>query len=143
MFHHSLALLLLALPAAAVELPRVPTVELQPLAAQVKRVLDALDHLGNPLPPADRKAIEDAQKMQDKKVAVLTIQDILDRHCLASINLDAGKGSTLSLGIARPELAEQGWRVFLVKVVNPKGMDKVELRPESPNSAALHRRSSG
>jgi hypothetical protein len=142
MYHRALALLLLALPAAAAELPRA-TVELQPLAAQVKRVIDALDHLGNPLPAVDRKAIADAQKKEDKKAAALAIQEVLDRHCLASINLEAGKSPSMTLGIARPELAEQGWRVFLVKVINPKGLDKLELRPESPNTAPIYRRSSG
>jgi hypothetical protein len=34
--------------------PTVP-VELQPLAAQVTRVIDALDYLGAPLPERDRR----------------------------------------------------------------------------------------
>jgi hypothetical protein len=46
-------------------------------------------------------------------------------------------------GPTKPELAEQGWRVFLVKVLNPTGVDKVELRADSPNAAVLHRRSTG
>src|SRR5262249_26843557 len=37
--------------------------------------------------------------------------------------------------------AEQGWRVFLVKVENPTGLDGVELRVESPNSLPLTVRS--
>ncbi len=140
MFQRCLALALLALPALARagELPRVANVELQPLAAQVKRILDALDYLGNPLPDADRKAIEEARKQENKKQAVLAIQDVLDRHCLVAVNFDGGK---VTLGMDRPELAEQGWRVFLVKVVNPRGEDNVELRPESPNAAPFHRRS--
>src|SRR5437879_2210834 len=36
-------------PAPAADLPRVTKVELQPLAAQVQRVADALDFVGNPL----------------------------------------------------------------------------------------------
>jgi hypothetical protein len=143
MFHRALALLLLALPAAAADLPRVP-VELQPLSAQVKRVLDALDYLGNPLPAADRKAIADAQKMEDKKAAALAIQEVLDRHCLAGFNIAGDKfvQTTTTIGPAKPELAQQGWRVFLIKVLNHRDI-QAELRPESPNAAPLHRRSSG
>lgn len=140
MFQRCLALAFLALPlsASAAELPQVSDVELQPLAAQVKRVIDALDYLGSPLPAESRKAIEEAQKNDDKKAAAAGIQGVLDRHCLAAVNLDTGK---VTLGLSRPELAEQGWRVFLVKVLNPKGTDKLELRPESPNSAPFYRRS--
>ena len=43
----------------------------------------------------------------------------------------------------KPDLAEQGWRVFLVKVYNEPGLDKAELRAASPNAAPLTKRSSG
>ena len=45
--------------------PRVGKVELQPLAAQAVRVADALDRLGEPLTPADRKAIMAAKGEKD------------------------------------------------------------------------------
>src|SRR4051794_40294639 len=84
------ALLVLPLSTAAAELPPVTNVELQPLAAQVKRVLDALDYVGSPLPADSRQAIEEAQKNTDKKEAAAGIQAVLDRHCLAAVNLDTG-----------------------------------------------------
>ena len=46
-------ILLLAGTLGAEELPLVTAVEYQPLAANVTRVLDALDMLGDPLPAAD------------------------------------------------------------------------------------------
>src|SRR5688500_7158711 len=108
--------LLLALPAAstAAELPKVTEVDLQPLAGQVRRLLDALDHLGSPLPEADRKALREAQAGDDKQKAVGAIQAVLDQHCLAAVRVGEGNKLEALAGPARPELAEQGWRVFLV-----------------------------
>jgi hypothetical protein len=125
-------------------LPVVKDVELQPLSAQVKRVLDALDYLGSPLAESERKAIEDAKKNEDKKGAVVAIQEILDRHCLAAVKVeraDKFAGTKTMVGPAKPELAQHGWRVFLIKVLN-KSEFRTELRPESPNAAPLQRRSS-
>ena len=45
---------------AAAALPEVSGVELQPLAAQVKRMTEALDYLGAPLSPAKQQALEAA-----------------------------------------------------------------------------------
>src|SRR5262249_45350925 len=129
------AALLLALPllSSAADLPRPDNVELQPLAAQVKRVVAALELLGNPLPEADRKAIDEASKNTDKKQAVLDIQAILDRHCLVAVKVQGDKfvGTETIIGPAKAELAQQGWRTFLVKVINESGRhDAFELRPE-------------
>jgi hypothetical protein len=139
--HHLIipaVLLALAVPASAADPPKA-TVELQPLAAQARRVADALQLLGAPLSDAERKALTDATDAD-------AIQAVLDKHCLATVNIWAPEGSPTTAaaapGPARPELAEQGWRVFLVKVYNPGKKDKVELRAASPNAAPLTRRSS-
>jgi hypothetical protein len=126
-----------ALPLLAADLPKVKNVELQPLAAQAKRIAEALDLLGNPLSDADKKALAGAKSVED-------IQTVLDKHCLAAVKMskDGDKLETVA-GPATPELAEQGWRVFLIKVENPGGIAKLELRPESPNALPLFSRSSG
>ncbi|MBI1917850.1 MAG: CehA/McbA family metallohydrolase [Planctomycetes bacterium] len=136
--------LLLALPAAtpAADLPKVTKVDFQPLAAQTKRLLDALDYLGSPLPEADRKALDAARNAENKADGIAAIQAVLDKHCLAGVVLGESKIETVA-GPAKPELAEQGWRVFLVKVINPDGVDKLELKAESPNALPLVRRSTG
>jgi len=127
------------IPLLAADLPTVKKVEFQPLAAQAKRVAEALDLLGSPLSDADKKALAGAKTVEE-------IQAVLDKHCLAGVKL-AKDGDKLKLdtvaGPAAPELAEQGWRVFLIKVENPSGLDKLELRPESPNALPLFSRSSG
>jgi hypothetical protein len=122
-------------PTNAADLPKVPRVELQPLAAQAKRVSDALDLVGAPLSEDDKKGLADAKD-------VGAIQAVLDKHCLAGVRIMADK-LEVQPGPARPEVAEQGWRVFLVKVDNAAGRDKVELRADSPNALPLFSRSTG
>jgi hypothetical protein len=139
-------LALAAGPARSADLPRVKKVDLQPLAAQVKRVADALDFIGSPLPDADRQALQAAAADKDEARAVDAIQAVLDKHCLAGVRVPAGAAGPRALevqaGPAPLELAEQGWRVFLVKVDNPAGIDQVGLRPDSPNALPLYTRSS-
>ena len=138
-FRLALPVLLLAVVAGrAADLPIVDKVDLQPLASQAGRVADALELLGAPLSADDREALADAAK--DKTKGVALIQQILDKRCLVSVDL--GTAFKVQSGPAKPELAEQGWRVFLVKVYNSGGTKMVELRPESPNAAPLTRRSS-
>src|SRR5262249_20091521 len=144
-----LAALALAGPASAADLPKVAKVERQPLAAQAKRVAEALERLGAPLPAADLKALAEAADDKNKARAVAAIQTTLDKHCLVGVPLDAPakgkKGPAIRVvrGLAKAELAEQGWRVFLVKVYNPSSMEEVELRAASPNALPPTRRSSG
>jgi hypothetical protein len=130
-----------SLPAEA--LPIVTKVDRQPLAAQAMRVADALELLGVPLPAAERKVLEAAGTSRDEAKSIESIQTILDKHCLAGVRV-AGKGQIeVMVGAAKPELAEQGWRVFLVKVANPTGVKQLELRAESPNALPLFQRSTG
>jgi hypothetical protein len=142
-------LLALAMPVRAEDLPKVEKVELQPLAAQAERVADALEVLGEPLSEADRKALKDAAKSADKAKGVAAIQAILDKRCLAGVRIqppEQGKPQDImrcQVGPAKPELAETGWRVFLVKVSNAEGRDGVELRADSPNALPLSQRSTG
>ncbi|HEV7226330.1 MAG TPA: CehA/McbA family metallohydrolase [Pirellulales bacterium] len=126
---------------AADELPIVRGVEPQPLKAQVARVVQALDLLGNPL-PADRKAaLEKALKAPDPD-SVEQIQAALDPLCLVGVDINPESRVKVVQGPAPRKLAEQGWRVFLVKVHNEAGVT-APLRVGSPNSEAVYKRSSG
>lgn len=141
----ALAVLALASIGRTDDLPVVKKVERQPLAAQAARVAEALHLAGSPLSDADKKAITDARTDKDQDRAVATIQSVLDKRCLAAVTIRDGKTPTLAVkrGAAKAELAEQGWRVFLVKVYNEAGLDAWRLQPTSPNAAPLTRRSSG
>ena len=124
---------LFPLAAASADLPVVPEVEWQPLAASLRRLVDALDHLGAPLEAAERQALEAALKETDAAAASERAQAILDRHCLFFVNINAESRVKVAPGPARPELVEQGWRVFLVKVQNDAGVT-APLQAVSPNA---------
>ncbi|MFN0172776.1 MAG: CehA/McbA family metallohydrolase [Bryobacteraceae bacterium] len=119
------------------ELPVVPNVEYQPLAAQVARVLQALELIGEPLEAGDAAAVK---KILDAGSGgaqqVLKIQEILDRHCLVGVNINPESRVKVQQGQAKAELMEQGWRSFLVKVHNEAGVTAV-LAADSPNAGQL------
>lgn len=124
-------------PAWAEELPLVNKVEYQPLAAQVVRVLDALEMLGEPLPAAGASELRRlASGAPDPKMAIVEIQKILDRHCLVGVHINPQSRVKVEQGPAKPELVEQGWRTFLIKVHNEAGVTAV-LAVRSPNAGTL------
>ena len=68
-------------------LPLVSNVEPQPLAAQIKRVTEALEYVGAPLSSAERQALDTAMAKNDE-TAVAEIQRVLDPHCLVSVDIN-------------------------------------------------------
>src|SRR5213075_2409301 len=116
-------------PAAFGALPTVENVELQPLAAQAKRIVEASEYLGSPFTKEDRDALEKTANVQE-------IQRVLDKHCLFGVNINPEMRVKVAQGEARPALVEQGWRQFLVKVANEAGTT-AQLKAESPNGQKL------
>src|SRR5947209_4210123 len=115
----SVSLATLTLLCAAEELPLVTTVEFQPLAAQAGRVLQSLELLGEPLTAADAKQLRLILEHGAANAAsVEAIQKILDKHCIAGVNINPESRVKVQQGPAKAELVEQGWRAFLVKVHN-------------------------
>jgi hypothetical protein len=122
-------------------LPIVRQVELQPLKAHVKRVVQALELLGNPLTPEQQSALKAA--LDDTTPSSLpAIQAVLDPLCLVGVNINAESRVKVAPGQASKELTQHGWRVFLVKVHNEAGVTAA-LRASSPNAAPQVARSSG
>ena len=105
------------------DLPLVHQVDLQPLLAQVRRLVAATDYLGAPLPTTDKEALDAAGTRADAAQAVEAIQRVLDRHCLLGATIPPGAPPAVVAGPAAPELEEAGWRQFLVKVHNAAGVD--------------------
>src|SRR5271165_2023059 len=116
------------------DLPLVSEVEFQPLSAQVKRVADTLDLLGQPLSRDEKTRLAQAVDSTGGTPAIRTIQQILDLHCLAGIEINPESRVKSTQGPARPRLVQNGWSVFLVKVNNQAGVT-AELVAESPNAA--------
>lgn len=123
-------------------LPVVRQVEAQPLKAQVTRVVQALELLGNPLAKDERSALEKAFNEKDAASSIEKIQAVLDPLCLVAVNINPESRVKVAAGPAPHKLVEQGWRVFLVKVHNEAGVT-APLRVSSPNAAPVYKRSSG
>src|SRR5262245_37444261 len=69
-------------------LPLVNEVPLQPLIAQVKRIMAAADYLGTSLPLDRVQELETAFKMSNEGAAAASIQRVLDCHCLAGVEIN-------------------------------------------------------
>jgi hypothetical protein len=121
--------------ARAQALPIVNDVEPQPFIAQVRRLIEASDYLGAPFNAADKRALDEAMQ-QSNAAGCEKIQAILDAHCLLGVSINADNRVRAVQGPARPELVEQGWRQFLVKVQNNSGAT-APLVAVSPNAISL------
>ncbi|MEP7340766.1 MAG: CehA/McbA family metallohydrolase [Acidobacteriota bacterium] len=135
-------LFVLAASIHAQQMAKVAQVEIQPLAAQVKRLVETLDYLGAPISTADKQALERAASQTDAVRARREIQDVLDRYCLLDVHINPESRVKVAPGAAKPELVEQGWRTFLVKVRNEAGVT-AQLKAESPNALKVFSRGAG
>ena len=133
----AIGLVLASLVCSSEELPLVTKVEFQPLAAQVTRVLQTLEMVGEPLATADAQELQKliASGSPTAK-SVEQIQRILDKHVLAGVDINPESRVKVQQGQAKAELVEQGWRAFLIKVHNEAGVTAV-LAVDSPNAGPI------
>src|SRR5438270_14102524 len=117
-------------------------IPLQPLAAQVRQLQDALSYMGQPLPTADARRIHSAIANPDEAAAVRELEAVLDQHVLLNVEINPESRVKVEQGAAKPELVEAGTRLFLVKVMN-NGHVSAQLNVESPNSGKVYLRSTG
>src|SRR5262245_14014683 len=96
-------------------LPVVSVPDFQPLAAQVRRVAEAMEALGSPLSVADATALQSALKEPNGALGATKVQAILDPHCLFGVQINPEMRVKVAAGDAKPELDEDGWQIFLVK----------------------------
>src|SRR4051794_4441666 len=106
---------------AETEAPKIQSLELQPVAAQVRRVVEALDLLGAPLSSNERERIVVASQENEQEKGLSEIQTILDPHCLAVITINPEMRVKASPGPVKRDLVEGGWRTFLLKIQNDAG----------------------
>jgi hypothetical protein len=111
-------------------------VDFQPLSAQAVRVNEAMEFLGSPLSPDDRQALLAAAHGTDPAKGVAEIQRVLDKYCLLLVDINPESRVKLQRGPAEPELVEQGWRTFLIKVTNEAGVT-ARFNVISPNALPL------
>src|SRR5215213_6007088 len=113
--------------------------EVQPLVAQVRRLVEAMDYLGEPFSPADKQALERAADEDDEGRALVAIQTILDKRTLAYITISPESRVSVQRGPTEATLVERGWRSFLVKVRNDAGVT-AQLKAASPNALPVYAR---
>ncbi|MBC7927154.1 MAG: CehA/McbA family metallohydrolase [Bryobacteraceae bacterium] len=131
-----IAIALTLLLCSGEELPIVSTVEFQPLAAQVARVLQAMEMIGEPLPLDDTRQLRQLLEGPATTKSLEAIQRVLDKHSLVGVEINPESRVKVQQGTAKAELVEQGWRAFLVKVHNQAGVTAV-LAPGSPNAGPV------
>ena len=126
----------------AQQIPKVQKTELQPLVAQVRRLVEALDYLGVPLRETDKQTLEKAMNETEASRALADIQTVLDSYCLFDVYINPESRVKVAPGPVKAELQEQGWRSFLVKVRNEADVT-AQLKAESPNAMPVYTRSNG
>ena len=89
-----------------VVMPRVDEVAVQPLNLQVKRLEEALDYLGRPFSGDEKKLLEKARISGDEAEVRKVIQDVLDPHCLAFVEINPESRVKVLAGPAKPILVE-------------------------------------
>ena len=102
-------------PTQAQSLPTVTEVNLQPLKAQVNRLIQAKEYLGEPFAETTKLALGQALGQEDESKAVVSVQQILDKQCLADIQINPESRVKVNAGPAKRILVEQGWRNHLQK----------------------------
>lgn len=128
--------LLLPVSAAAADFPAVEKVERQPLLSQTARLAETLDAIGSPL-SADAKAqLERLKSSNDEAAVAAAVQELLDPLCIAAVEVAAEGPPKVATPEKTFDLVEQGWRAFLVKVVNPSGATG-KLQVTSPNAESV------
>ncbi len=117
-------------------------IELQPLVAAVRRVMDAMAYVGEPFSDQERAALDAAANDSDAARALTDIQRLLDQRCLLAVRINPESRVSVTRGAAAPQLVEQGWRAFLLKVQNEAGTTGT-LVMESPQGRPVYRPGTG
>jgi hypothetical protein len=127
----STGLVLLGLSFAA--FADAPPPDLQPLRAQIRRVVEALDYVGAPLNEGQRQSVETALGESNAELAVAKLHAALASRTLFKVTINPEMRVKVASADAKPELVEGGWATFLVRVDNEAGAT-AELRAASPQA---------
>ena len=118
-------------PAAEPE-PVIP-VAAQPLAANVTRVVEALDFMGAALPGDVKKSLAEAAAKPDGD----RLQQLLDERALFIVELNPESRVKVRRGPGAARLQQGGYTPVVVKVVNLSTVTK-ELRVTSPQAGQVY-----
>lgn len=116
----------------AADLPYEP-VEGQPLAANVGRLTEALEFLGQPLPASLTTKLGAARKERDAK----EIQNLLDPQVVAVVSLNPEVRVKVERGPGTAVTQQGGFTPLLVKVINHSTVSN-PLRVRSPQAGPVY-----
>lgn len=91
----------------------------QSMLEQARRIIAAAARLGEPFAPGDVDAVEKLAGAGDIAGAVRTALLLFDRRTLLVATISPEARVAVTRGAAPPELAQSGWRLFLVRIDNP------------------------
>jgi len=94
--------------------PSVAEVEGQPLAANARRLMQALEFLGTPLPDETRAKLQDAISKQDADA----VQAALDPQMLCIVDINPESRVKAQRGPVQAVVQQAGYTPVLVKVIN-------------------------
>ena len=112
--------------------------ELQPLLAQVRRLTEAMAHLGEPFSDAELRDLRAAEDLADATKVQEAFERVLAVRCLAEVRINPESRVSIARGGAPARLVEQGWRAFILKVRNEAGVTG-RLTVESPQAKPVYR----
>jgi hypothetical protein len=127
---------LLPISASAADFPAVDKVERQPLLSQTARLVETLDAIGSPLSAEAKAELERLKSSGDDSAVAAAVQKLLDPLCIAAVEVAAEGPPKVATPDRTFDLVEQGWRAYLVKVVNPAGATG-KLQATSPNAESV------
>lgn len=105
----------------------------QPLSANVLRLVEAFDYLGQPVSDDLRTQLSRAIAAKDSRA----IQDIVDRHVLFVVSINPELRVKVQRGPADPVLQQAGYTPLIVKVLNDATVTR-RLRIDSPQSGPVY-----
>ena len=105
----------------------------QPLAANIRRVVDALDYLGAPLSADLQRALAAAAAARD----AAALQSLLDPGVLLAVHINPEARVKVARGGAGAVLQQGGYTPVLVKIVNEsRGTQRLRIR--SPQAGPVY-----
>ena len=103
----------------------------QPLSENVRRLIDAFELLGRPLPKSTLDDLLVAIKAEDSD----RLQAVLDKQILCQVTINPESKAKVERGSGAATVQQSGVTPFLIKIVN-QGAIKSDLRLASPQAGA-------
>ncbi|HEX8041135.1 MAG TPA: CehA/McbA family metallohydrolase [Chryseosolibacter sp.] len=119
------------IPSASGSEPRA--VEAQPLAANIERLISALEYLGAPLPTETRDALLQAGQRRD----AAKLQQLLDPFVLAIVGINPEARVKATRGQGPATLQQSGYTPAIIKIVN-ESRGTQRLRITSPQAGPVY-----